>query len=252
MEFLAGAPGRVVTAIVNLTELREHPAALIAIQRQDRGEVLEDEDFALETRQQARIIRPCKSGRKGPRWRLGAGASLWTGALLRQRAGRARGAGVGEAMRPAVGAEHAGLGQGARVPAIGLHLPRARRVHGGEVRVGDDDLMAQRHETPRDPFAVGRGIDHDPSPGSIAKHGREARWLRPNPAFDQFTALGQDADLAFPLVDVDANMIHGWSLLPAALPAGVLLWGRVGHYVKREASRFIPSTPSKSYNETLQ
>jgi hypothetical protein len=49
-------------------------------------------------------------------------------------------------------------------------------------------------------------------------------------------------DLAFPLVDVDANMIHGWPLLSAALTAGVLLWGRVGHHVKREASRFIPST----------
>jgi hypothetical protein len=148
-------------------------------------------------------------------------------------------------MRPAVGAEHAGLGQGARVPAIGLHLARARRVHGGEVRVGDDDLMPQRLETPRDPFAVGRGLDHDPRPGSMAKHGREALWLRPNPALDQFTALGQDADLAFPLVDVDAHMIHGWSLLTAALTAGVLLWGRVGHHVKREASRFIPSMPCR-------
>jgi hypothetical protein len=39
-------------------------------------------------------------------------------------------------------------------------------------------------------------------------------------------------------------MIHGWPLLSAALTAGVLLWGRVGHHVKREASRFIPSTLS--------
>jgi hypothetical protein len=44
------------------------------------------------------------------------------------------------------------------------------------------------------------------------------------------------------LVDVDANMLHGWRLLSAAaLTAGVLLSGRVGHHVKREASRFIPS-----------
>src|SRR4029453_313704 len=86
--------------------------------------------------------------------------------------------------------------------------------------------LPQRPKTPRDPFAVGAGLDHDPSPGSIAKHGRrEARWLRPNPALDQFTALGQDADLAFPLVDVDANMIHGWPLLTAALTAGFALVG---------------------------
>ena len=53
----------------------------------------------------------------------------------------------------------------ARVPrtaAIGLHLPRARRVHGGEVRIGDDGLMPQRLETPRDAFTVGRGLDDDP------------------------------------------------------------------------------------------
>jgi len=65
-------------------------------------------------------------------------------------------------------------GQGAGVSAIGLHLPRARRAHGGEVRVGDDDLVPQRLETPRAPFAVGRGLDHDPRPGPMAEHGGEA------------------------------------------------------------------------------
>jgi hypothetical protein len=56
-----------------------------------------------------------------------------------------------------------------------------------------------------------------------------------------YAPFGHETDLAFPLVDVDANMIHGWPLLTAAMTAGVLLWGRVGHHVKREASRFIPS-----------
>jgi hypothetical protein len=27
---------------------------------------------------------------------------------------------------------------------------------------------------------------------------------------DQFASLGEDANLAFPLVDVNANMVHGW------------------------------------------
>ncbi len=61
------------------------------------------------------------------------------------------------------------------------------------------------------------------------------------PALDQLAPFGQETDLAFPRVDVDANMIHGWPLLSAALTAGVLLWRRVGDHVKREASRFIPS-----------
>jgi hypothetical protein len=45
-------------------------------------------------------------------------------------------------------------------------------------------------------------------------------------------SLGQDTDLTFPLVDVDANMIHGWPLLTAALTASSLLWGSVCHHVR--------------------
>ena len=145
-------------------------------------------------------------------------------------------------MRAVIRPEQAGIGQGARVSAIGLHLARARRVHGGEVRVGDDDLVPQRLETPRDPFTIGRGLDHDPRPRATAEHGREARGLRADPPLDQLSALGEDTELAVPLVDVDANMIHGWPLLAAALTAGSLLWGSVCHHVEREASRFIPST----------
>src|SRR5216684_156790 len=126
---------------------------------------------------------------------------------------------------------------------IGLHLARAGGVHGGEVRVGDHDVVSQRLETPRDPFTVRRGLDHDPRSGSTAEHGGEAFGLRPDPALDQLAPLGQETDLAFPLVDVDANMIHGWPLLTAALTAGSLLWGSVCHHVEREASRFIPSMP---------
>ncbi len=47
--------------------------------------------------------------------------------------------------------------------------------------------------------------------------------------------------MTFPLVHVDANMVHGWALLSAALTACELLWGSVCHHVEREASRFIPS-----------
>jgi len=50
-------------------------------------------------------------------------------------------------------------------------------------------------------------------------------------------------DLAFPLVHVDANMVHGWPLPFCGVDREVLLWGSVCHHVKREASRFIPSIP---------
>jgi len=94
----------------------------------------------------------------------------------------------------------------------------------------------------RDPFAVGRGFDHDPRGRSIAEHCREALALGPDPLLDELAPFGQDTDLAFPLVDVDANMIPGWPLLSAALTARSLLWGSVCHHVEREASRFIRST----------
>src|SRR5262249_18018175 len=92
-----------------------------------------------------------------------------------------------------------------------------------------------------DPFAVGRRFDQDARPGARAEHGREALGLGADAPLDQFAALGEDADVTFPLVDVDANMVHGWPLLSAALTACSLLWGSLCHHVEREASRFIPS-----------
>src|SRR4029077_16951443 len=58
---------------------------------------------------------------------------------------------------------------------------------------------------------------------------------------DHLTALTEDVDLAFLLVHVDANMVHGWPLPSAALTARCSC-GALCHHVKREASRFIPST----------
>ncbi len=87
-------------------------------------------------------------------------------------------------------------------------------------------------------------LDQDPGPRPITEYCGEALGLRPDPPLDPLAALGEDTELAFLLVDVDANMVHGWPLLSAALTAGVLLWGSVCHHVEREASRFIPSTLS--------
>jgi|SRR5215831_2057977 len=54
--------------------------------------------------------------------------------------------------------------------------------------------------------------------------------------------LGEDVDLAVLLVHVDATMVHDWPLPFCGGDRGVLLWGSICHHVKREASRFIPST----------
>jgi hypothetical protein len=39
---------------------------------------------------------------------------------------------------------------------------------------------------------------------------------------DDLTALGEDVDLAFPLVHVDANMVHGWPSPFCGVDRGVL------------------------------
>ena len=84
-------------------------------------------------------------------------------------------------------------------------------------------------------------LDHDPGPGPGPKHGAEALGLGPDALRNHFASLGEDVDLAFPVVHVDANMVHGWPLPFCGLDRGVLVWGSLCHHVKREASRFIPS-----------
>jgi len=115
-------------------------------------------------------------------------------------------------MGGAVGAEQAGLGQGAGIAPVGLDLAGAGRIHGREVRVSDDDLVAEDLEAPGDPFAVGRGLDQHPGAGPGPEHGGEALALSADALLDDLTAFGEDVDLAFPLVHVDANMVHGWPL----------------------------------------
>ena len=143
-------------------------------------------------------------------------------------------------MSGAVGPEQAGLGQGPGIPPIGLDLARARRIHGREVRVGDDDLVAERLQAAGDPFAVGRGLDHNPGAGPGPEHGVKALRLGPDAPLDDLTALGEDVDLAFPFVHVDANMVHGWPLLSAALTAMAL----VGQLMPPRQARGQPLHPS--------
>src|SRR5439155_1995797 len=147
---------------------------------------------------------------------------------------------IGQAMRAPVGAQETRLGQGARVPSVRLHFAGALRVHRREVRVGDDHLVAQRLEAPRHPLAFGRGLDEDPRPPSVAQDLGGPVRLRPDPALEQFPRLGQDADLAVLLVDVDANMIHGWPPTLAAMTACLCVGRLYATTLSEGVSRFIP------------
>ncbi len=90
--------------------------------------------------------------------------------------------GIGEPMGGAVGAEQTGFGQGPGITPVGLDLARPRRIHGREVRVRDDDLVAEGLEAPGDPLAVGRGLDEirarGRSPSTAAKRSPSGRMRR--------------------------------------------------------------------------
>jgi hypothetical protein len=129
-------------------------------------------------------------------------------------------AGPDEGVADHQAAAHMPLGIGEPMGgAVGLDLARPRRIHGCEVRVRDDDLVAERLQAAGDPFAVGRGLEHNPGTCPSPQHGGKSLRLGPDAPLDDLAALGEDVDLAFPLVHVDANMVHGWPLLTAALTA---------------------------------
>jgi hypothetical protein len=56
------------------------------------------------------------------------------------------------------------------------------------------------------------------------QHQGELFRLRSDAALDQLPILGQDVDLAVPLVDIDANMVHGGPSHSCGFDR-VLLWG---------------------------
>ena len=101
-------------------------------------------------------------------------------------------------MGGAVGAEQARLRESPGIASVGLHLARPRRIHGGEVRVGDDDLMAEGLETAGHPLAVGRGLDQNPRVGPGPEQRGEALGLRADPLLDDLAPLGEDVNLCFP------------------------------------------------------
>jgi len=123
-------------------------------------------------------------------------------------------------MGGAADVEHARLRESPGIASVGLHLARPRRIHRGEVRIRDSHLVAEGLETPsRHPFAVGGGLDQHAGAGPSCEHGGEAGRVGSDPLLDDLSPLGEDTDLAFPLVHVDANLVHGWPPSPAPVSA---------------------------------
>src|SRR5438105_423549 len=59
-------------------------------------------------------------------------------------------------------------------------------------------------------YDLGRCLDEDPGRRSLPEQRCESLPLRADAALDDLSLLAQDAELAFQLVHVDANMLHGW------------------------------------------
>src|SRR5262252_3401781 len=101
--------------------------------------------------------------------------------------------------------------------------------------------MAERFQTPGDPFTLRRGFQQDLGRCPPAEGLGEPLGFGADPALDQLASLSQETDLAFPLVQIDANMVHGWPPSPCATERVISLWGTLCHHLESGVSRFIPS-----------
>ena len=101
--------------------------------------------------------------------------------------------------------------------------------------------MAESLEAPRHPFTVGRGLDHNSGAGPGPEHGVEARGLGADALFHHFAPVGEDVDLAFSLVHVDANMVHSWLASPVCgVDRGCSCGAVYATTLSGEASRLHP------------
>ena len=142
-------------------ELREQPA------RQRQGEDAADEALGTAGRH-APAVLPEQGADHTDVPRAGADQGV-----AHRQAPAHMALGIGEPMGGAVGPQPAGLGQRPGVAPIGLDLATAGRVHRREVRVGDDDLVAQPFQTARHPLALGRGLEEDAGPRPVPQDGGE-------------------------------------------------------------------------------
>ena len=83
--------------------------------------------------------------------------------------------------------------------------------------------MAQLFQTAGHPLALRRGLEEDAGSRPIPQDGGEPFGGGADALLDQIALGAQDAELAFLLVHVDANMV---------LTAVSTLWGSVFHHVE--------------------
>jgi hypothetical protein len=81
------------------------------------------------------------------------------------------------------------LAERAGVALIRLHLLAAGGVHGREVRVGDDHLVAEFFEAPGYPLALGRGLDEDARPWPYFEQCVETSSVGLDAALDQLAVF---------------------------------------------------------------
>src|SRR5262245_8409469 len=105
------------------------------------------------------------------------------------------------------------LGEGRDIATIGFHASAAMPIHQAVIRIGHDDLVAQRLEVLRHPFTLGRGFDQDPGVWTSPEECGQSITRRATALIDHLSILRQKSHLAFFLVEVDGTILHGWSPL---------------------------------------
>ena len=90
------------------------------------------------------------------------------------------------------------------------------------------------------PLALRRRLDRDLRSRPFTEHRGEPLPLRGDAPFDDLAALGQNADLTFHFVYVNAKILHGWPPPLRPTTACTIVGLRPPRAVA--ASRFIPST----------
>ena len=116
------------------------------------------------------------------------------------------------AMGRTIGADPAGLGQHPGIAPIGLHPAAPLGIHGRVVGIRHDDVVPTALKRLGHPFAFRGRLEQHRRPWSRGEHGGEAVPRALDAPLEDFALGRQNTDLTFPLVDVDANMLHDWPL----------------------------------------
>src|SRR5215216_5499488 len=111
-------------------------------------------------------------------------------------------------MRRAVRSESASLCQCASVSTVGLDFAASGGIHRGEVRVGDDDLVAESFEVAGDPLALRARLDQDARKRASAEQVIDMFAVGLDAALDELAVFGADADLTGNFTEIETDEVH--------------------------------------------